>query len=137
MSALDRADTKSVGILTSTVLILVIVLGGSVLVRVVVGWFEAFRGASAKSCASAMLAEEKAPNEATEIAMIFRTGEHLMNQSPAIKSKPSSFLPLLLCAGVPKAPELIGHSHWCDARQRVANLAQVAQRENFVGREKV
>jgi len=85
MSALDRADTKSVGILTSTVLILVIVLGGSVLVRVVAGWFEAFRGASAKSCAKATLAEEKAPHEATEITIILMAGEHLMNQSPAIK----------------------------------------------------
>jgi len=101
-----------VGILTSTVLILVIVLGGSVLVRVVAGWFETFRGASIKSCAKATLVEEKAPSEATEIAIILRTGEHLMNQSPAIKSEPSSLSPLLLCAVFQKynKPELIGHS---------------------------
>src|SRR5438067_11391359 len=97
MSALDRADTKSVGILTSTVLILVIVLGGSVLVRDVTGWFETFRGASIKSCAKATLVEEKAPSEATETAIILRTGENPMNESLAIKSEPSSISPLLPC----------------------------------------
>ena len=78
MSALGRADTKSVGILTSTVLILVIVLGGSVLVRVVVGWFEAFRGASAKSCASAMLLVDSTPTRTIKSVISRETGEHFI-----------------------------------------------------------
>jgi hypothetical protein len=77
ISAFDRADTKSVGIFTSTRFSRMIVLGGGGL-RIVDDWFETFRGASAKSCARAELAVEKLTIETNEKTITRATGKHLM-----------------------------------------------------------
>ena len=53
--------------------------------RVVTGWFDTFRGASAKSCASAMPLVDSTPTKTIKSVISRETGEHFIISISRIK----------------------------------------------------